>query len=162
MQADVMAGGESQVPGHVAGQVAHLLFRCQQLLLHRPGVGEQGPPRLGQAHLAADPVEQLRPELVLQQGDPFAYRGLGEVEPLGGGGKGAALCHLDEGAKVLGIHNVFFLGMNIIKIINLSNREFKQIIAPSNAPEGRDDPWQDRPCMAFSALRPCRKTWDGA
>ena len=100
----MVAGGNAQAPGHSAGEVAHRLFRRFQLLLYRPGVRQQRLSRLGQADIAPDAVEQAGPQLVLEQGYPFADRGLGQVKLFRRQRERAALRHQHEGPQVLGVH----------------------------------------------------------
>ena len=77
--AQVVALASDRISGHVSGQVAHRALRGLQLLLHRLCVGQQGLARLGETDVATDAVEELRAQLLLQQGDALAHRRLGQV-----------------------------------------------------------------------------------
>ena len=69
------------------------------------GVASEFMASLGQADLAADSIEQTAIELAFQRGDAFAYRGLGEKQPLGGLGEGGTLGDGDKGFKTIEFHN---------------------------------------------------------
>lgn len=87
MQPDVVTGGESQLTGHPARQVADCLRGLLPLPYHGLSVGQQGPPGLCEANMTANTIKQGALQLLLKQGNTFTDRRLGQVQALGGKGK---------------------------------------------------------------------------
>ncbi|MCY1180547.1 hypothetical protein D9M73_209990 [compost metagenome] len=104
MQADMVAGSQGQAAADVAGQVAQGAAGIVQHIEDLVGAGEQGAPGLGQAHFTAQAVEQAYAELLLQGGDSFAHRWLGQVQAFGGFGEAAGFGNGDEGVEAGQIH----------------------------------------------------------
>ena len=104
VQPDVVAGGQAQLARNLPGQIAHGLLGGEQLLYDSLGVGQQGLASLGEADVAANAVEQLAAQTLLQQRDAFADGGLGQMQPFCGQGKGTFLRYQQESLQVLDIH----------------------------------------------------------
>lgn len=111
VQADMMAGCQPQLSTHVAGQIAHGLLSCAQLLLYVFGMWQQGVAGFRQADVAANTIKQFSPQLLFQQRDAFTDCGLGQVQFFGCQGKRSTFCHQHESGEVLRIHYVFHLGI---------------------------------------------------
>ncbi|MCY1356026.1 hypothetical protein D9M69_424650 [compost metagenome] len=105
MQADMVAGSQGQAAADVAGQVAQGAAGIVQHIEDLVGAGEQGAPGLGQAHFTAQAVEQAYAELLLQGGDSFAHRWLGQVQAFPGFGEAAGFGNGDEGVEAGQIHD---------------------------------------------------------
>ncbi|MNN62737.1 hypothetical protein D3C81_1780630 [compost metagenome] len=104
MQADMVAGGEGQAAADVAGQVAQGAAGVVQHIEDLVGAWQQGASGFGQAHLAAEAVEQAHAELLLQGRDALAHRRLGQVQAFAGFGEAAGLGDGDEGVEAGEIH----------------------------------------------------------
>ncbi|MNP13820.1 hypothetical protein D3C76_1061170 [compost metagenome] len=104
MQADVVAGGEHQPAADLATEVGQGAAGVVQHIEDLVGPWQQGAAGLGQAHLAADPVEQAHAQLAFQRRDTLAHRRLGQVQALSGFGKAAGLGDGEEGVEAGQIH----------------------------------------------------------
>ena len=58
------------------------------------------------AHLAAEPQEQLLLQFLLEQQDLAADRGLREVQPLAGAGEGAGVGHGPQDLELAQVHGL--------------------------------------------------------
>ena len=97
--------------GHFSREVAHGLLGCFQLLLHGSRMRKQGLAGFSQGDIAPDAVKQITAQLLFEQGDTLADRGLGEVQLLGSYRKCAVLCYTYAGFQVLGVQLGFPSGM---------------------------------------------------
>ena len=67
------------------------------------GTSDQTPPRLGQADVPADPLEERHPDLLLEAGDLARDGGLVSLERFRGAAEVLDLGNLDEGSEEVGI-----------------------------------------------------------
>ena len=82
----------------------HRLPRLAREGEHAPRVREQQLAGPRDAGAAPQPVEQAHAELVLEGADMLGHGGLGEMQRLGGAGKGGELGHLGEDLELAQIH----------------------------------------------------------
>ena len=104
MQADVVAGGEGQPTADVAAQVGQCAARIVEHVEDAIGARQQGATGFGEADFAAQAVEQAHLELLLEGGDAFAHRRLGQVQAFTGYRETAGFGHGDEGIEVGEVH----------------------------------------------------------
>ncbi len=104
MQADVMAGRQAQPAANVAVEVGQGAAGVVQYIQNLIGPRQQGSSCLGQANLAAEPVEQAHVQLRFQCGDAFADCRLGQMQALRGQGKAARFRDGDKGIEVGQVH----------------------------------------------------------
>ena len=84
MQADMVAGGDNQRPGHGSGQIAQGSSAIFDFAQNKPGARQQHRSSLGQTHRPAQSVKQPRIQFAFQRRDPLADRRLGQVQLVSG------------------------------------------------------------------------------
>ncbi|MNQ86900.1 hypothetical protein D3C85_1021060 [compost metagenome] len=105
VQADVVAGGQGQAAADLAAEIVQGAAGIVQHIEDLVGAWQQGAAGLGQAHLAAQTVEQAYIELLFQAGDALAHGRLGQVQAFGGIGEAALLGDGDKGIEGGEIHD---------------------------------------------------------
>ncbi|MNZ85680.1 hypothetical protein D3C78_1044830 [compost metagenome] len=104
VQADMVAGGEHQLSADLAAEVGQCAAGVIQHIEDLVGARQQGAAGFGQAHLAADPVEQAHAELALQRRDALAHGWLGQVQAFSSLGKASGLGDSEEGIQAGEVH----------------------------------------------------------
>ncbi len=120
MQADVVTGGRGQTAGHFAREVGQGTARIIENIENLVGPRQQGAPGLGQAHFTPQTIEQAHLQLLLQPGDAFADRRLGQVQSFAGAGEASGLGDGNKSIEVGQVHGCIPLGYPKHKNMNLS------------------------------------------
>ena len=95
---------QRDLAGGQALQLVEVFARAAELGADRAGAAIEDVPRLGRAHAARAALQQLGAELVLEQAQALAERGLGDVETVRRAAQAAAFHHVDEPLDLTLIH----------------------------------------------------------
>jgi hypothetical protein len=105
VQSYVVACGECERPGDLAGQVGDRAANVLKLAKQSMRSLEQSVSRLGETNPATDAVEQGSAKFRFQACNAFANRRLSEEKALGRARKGPGLRNCEKSLKFWGIHN---------------------------------------------------------
>ncbi|MNN32515.1 hypothetical protein D3C81_1462370 [compost metagenome] len=100
----MVAGGQGQATAHLPGQIGQCAAGIIEDVENLVGTRQQGPPGLGQGHLAAQSVEQAHVQLLLQPRDAFADGRLGQMQAFACAGEAAGFGNGNEGTEVGQVH----------------------------------------------------------
>jgi hypothetical protein len=126
----MMAGGQRQGAADHPGQIAQGAATVGHFRQNPPRPWQQQGSGFGQAHGAAQPVEQADVQFLLQRRHPFADSGLGYMQAVGSGRKRTVVGDGNKGVQTGDVHNIRLSGSGFsIPVFYRFNKKYEFVLS---------------------------------